>query len=275
MKMSLNKFIPRIGIQGKLTFIFILLSSLPLTLLSIYLFNQQIGSWQEENIRNMASEIKGLKSRTTLFLTRVESELTLVMKSTEMKKLLTNLENNYNINSESLSNGEKEFLNIVTDNDFYLKASLLSKKGKEIISITTILFVVGWGIVLFNWHILRSAAMITPVGAKFQAAALVLSSLPIALHYCGNVFWPFHLAFAPISSDIHITAGIISTGLLSLALLLSERRDWKLIIFGVLWFVAFLVPTFYYDVAVHTPAVGDLNHLRIRVGHQQDELRRL
>jgi hypothetical protein len=127
------------------------------------------------------------------------------------------------------------------------------RKGKEIISITTILFVVGWGIVLFNWHILRSAAMITPVGAKFQAAALVLSSLPIALHYCGNVFWPFHLAFAPISSDIHITAGIISTGLLSLALLLSERRDWKLIIFGVVWFVAFLVPTFYYDITVRTP----------------------
>jgi len=103
-------------------------------------------------------------------------------------------------------------------------------KGKEIISLTTVLFVVGWGIVLFNWHILRTAAMITPVGDKVQAALMVFSNLPIALYYLGNIFWPINLSFAPISSDIHITAGIISVVLLSLAVLLSERRDWKLII---------------------------------------------
>jgi tetratricopeptide (TPR) repeat protein len=67
------------------------------------------------------------------------------------------------------------------------------------------------------------------------------------------MFWPFNYAFAPISSDIHVAAGIISVALLSLAIVLSERRDWKLIIFGVLWFLAFLVPTFYYYSGVHTP----------------------
>jgi len=124
---------------------------------------------------------------------------------------------------------------------------------KKLFSITTILFFVGWGIVLLNWYFLRSVAMVTPVGNKSQAATLVLSNLPIAIYYLGNIFWPFNLAFAPISSDIHITAGIISAGSLSLAFLLSERKDWKLIILGVVWFVAFLVPTFYYDLAVRTP----------------------
>ena len=64
---------------------------------------------------------------------------------------------------------------------------------------------------------------------------------------------PFNLAFAPVSSDIHVTAGIISVCLLLLALLLSERRDWKFIIFGLIWFFAFLIPTFYYNSGVHTP----------------------
>jgi hypothetical protein len=126
-------------------------------------------------------------------------------------------------------------------------------KGKEIISITTVLFVVGWGIVLLNWHILRSAAMIVPIGNKLLAATTVFSNLWIVVYYLGKIFLPFNLAFAPVSSDIHITAGIISGCLLLLALLLSERRDWKFIIFGLMWFFVFLIPTFYYNSGVHTP----------------------
>jgi tetratricopeptide (TPR) repeat protein len=95
--------------------------------------------------------------------------------------------------------------------------------------------------------------MIAPVGDNQQAAITVLSNLWITLFYFGKIFWPFSLAYAPIAMDIHITIGIISVGLLSLALFLSERRDWKLIFFGVVWFIAFLVPTFYYDLAVRIP----------------------
>ncbi len=135
MKNPIKGLLPALGIQGKLTFIFVLLSSVPLILLSIYTVQQQIDVKQSENIRDMQSEIKGLKSRTTLFLTKIESEITLVMKSTELKKLLANLDDNATISSESQSNAEKEFLNIVTENNFYLKASLLNKRGKEILSV--------------------------------------------------------------------------------------------------------------------------------------------
>jgi hypothetical protein len=126
-------------------------------------------------------------------------------------------------------------------------------KGKKVFSITTILFLTGWIIVIVNWHILRSSAMITPVGNNLQAAALVLSNMPIALCYLGNIFWPFNLAFAPISSDIHITAGIISAGLLGLAFFLSNRKEWKFVFFGCFWFIVFLAPTFYYDLGFRTP----------------------
>jgi hypothetical protein len=127
-----------------------------------------------------------------------------------------------------------------------------SLKREKIFSLTTVLLLVGWGIILINWQIMRYAAMIAPVGDKLQAATTVLSNLWITLFYFGKIFWPFNLAFAPIAMDIHITIGIISVGLLSIALFFSERKDWKLIFFGIVWFIAFLAPTFYNDLAAHT-----------------------
>jgi protein O-mannosyl-transferase len=129
----------------------------------------------------------------------------------------------------------------------------LGLKKEKLFSLTTVLFLLAWGIILVNWNILRSAALITPVGDRILAAKLVLSNFWIAWSYFGKIFWPFKLSFAPISADIQSTAGVISGGLLLLVLLLSERKDWKIILFGALWFLAFLIPTFYYDLAVHTP----------------------
>jgi protein O-mannosyl-transferase len=128
-----------------------------------------------------------------------------------------------------------------------------SLKRKKIFSLTTVLLLVGWGVILVNWYITRSAAQLAPIGDKLLAAKTVLLNLWIALFYFGKIFWPFNLAFAPIANDIHIITGIISVAFLSIAISLSERKDWKLIFFGVTWFVAFLVPTFFYDLAVVTP----------------------
>ena len=126
-------------------------------------------------------------------------------------------------------------------------------RKEKILSISTLLFVAGWGVLLANWHILRSASMVAPIGNKITAASTVLSNLWITVFYFGKIFWPFNLAFAPIASDIHITVGIISAWLLFIVILRSERKDWKLIIFGFMWFIAFLIPTFYYDLVVHVP----------------------
>ena len=129
----------------------------------------------------------------------------------------------------------------------------ISLKRENIFSLTTVLLLIGWAIVLVNWHIIRSAAMVAPVGNKLQAATTVLSNLWITLFYFSKIFWPFNLAYAPIALDIHITLGIISVVFLSLAFLLSERKDWKLIFFGITWYIAFLVPTYFYDLAVRIP----------------------
>jgi hypothetical protein len=129
----------------------------------------------------------------------------------------------------------------------------LGLRKEKILSSYTLLFVAGWGIILANWHVLRSASMVAPIGNKLTAASTVFSNLWIAIFYFGKIFWPLNLSFAPIASDIHITVGLVSAGLLIVVILCSERKDWKLIIFGFAWFIAFLIPTFYYDLVVHVP----------------------
>ena len=135
MKNFLKKIFSVLGIQGKLTLIIILLSTLPIILVSIFTVNQEIKYKQVENIRDIKTDVKGLSERTVLFLTRIESEIMLVMKSTETKKILDDLDHNETIQKQTKEKVEKEFVNILTDNDYYLKINLLNKRGKEIISV--------------------------------------------------------------------------------------------------------------------------------------------
>ena len=132
MKNFLKKIFSVLGIQGKLTLIIILLSTLPIILVSIFTVNQEIKYKQVENIRDIKTDVKGLSERTVLFLTRIESEIMLVMKSTETKKILDDLDHNETIQQQTKEKVEKEFVNILTDNDYYLKINLLNKRGKEI-----------------------------------------------------------------------------------------------------------------------------------------------
>lgn len=133
MSSSLLSWFLRIGIQGRLTLIFILLSTIPITVLGLLFVNQQIEIRHEENIRNMDSEIKGLQASTQLFLIRVESEINLVMKSTEMKKVLDVMNGTHSVDENLLTNANKEFLNLFTASDYYIKGSLMTARGKEII----------------------------------------------------------------------------------------------------------------------------------------------
>ena len=79
---------------------------------------------------------------------------------------------------------------------------LYSLKGKKIFSITTVLFLVGWGIVLFNWHILRSASMVAPIGNKLQAATLFYRIFGLQYIILGKYFGHsiLHLLLSQVTS---------------------------------------------------------------------------
>lgn len=127
-------------------------------------------------------------------------------------------------------------------------------RKEKIFTLKTALLLVGWGIVLANWHVLRVASQVVSVAHPAQAVATIWSNLWITLYYFGKIFWPLNPAFAPVSADMHITTGIISLGILLILIFFSKRKDWRLILFSVLWFGIFLVPTFYYHSEIHGPA---------------------
>ncbi len=104
----------------------------------------------------------------------------------------------------------------------------------------------GWIFSLALWLIMRSSALShNPVILSGYAIArdLVLSAPAIFL-YLGKVVFPFNLAIIPTLQDSTLLYGVAAALIIMLGLLLSKDRRVRFIIFGVIWFTAFLAPTF-------------------------------
>ena len=126
-------------------------------------------------------------------------------------------------------------------------------KKQNLLSLSTVLWLVGWGLVLLNWRISRDIAQLAPLGDKWFALKTVFSDLPVLLSYLGKIFWPFNLAFAPFQADINFIPGIAAVFLLMAAIVLSETRNWRIIAFGLLWYVLFLAPTLFHHADITHP----------------------
>ena len=138
-----------------------------------------------------------------------------------------------------------------------------SVRRKIFLSLTTALLLIGWASVFVVWYVLRNAAQIGHVGSISQILSIIILHFWIVLFYIGNMFWPFHLAFAPIPVDINLIAGIISACLLLVAILFAKPKHHALILFGVAWFIILLVPTFlvqtppkYFENRIYVPCIG-------------------
>jgi len=126
-------------------------------------------------------------------------------------------------------------------------------KKQNLYSLSTALLLLGWGMVLLNWQISRGIAQMGPLGDKWFAVKTVFSHLPVLFLYLGKIFWPFNLAFAPVQADVNFIPGIAAILLLTAAIVLAKTRNWRMITFGVLWFVLFLVPTFFHHIGITHP----------------------
>jgi tetratricopeptide (TPR) repeat protein len=128
--------------------------------------------------------------------------------------------------------------------------------------------IVVWIVVFVNWYILRIAAQITPFTSPLGVIKNLFLDLWIVFFYFGKIFWPVDLTFAPQYPDIHILAGVLSTLFLLGIIFISENRNWKILLFGILWFGLLLIPAFiyhpnklgihipYYEHRVYVPMIG-------------------
>ena len=119
------------------------------------------------------------------------------------------------------------------------------------------------GIVLF-WLVLRSIAL-SDSKAHITLAELsknFLVNLPLLLQYLSKIIIPYKLSTMSTPQDTNYVLGLVVVLLILLGVALSKTKRWDRIIFGGLWFLLFLVPSFVvpkltgFEHRVYLPLVG-------------------
>jgi len=96
----------------------------------------------------------------------------------------------------------------------------------------------------------------------------VIINSPALIQYLGKILLPLNLTVYPIMQDITSIYGIISLVAIILAVYFSRNRDMKLTLFGVSWYLVFLLPslisakpgpnTMFLEHRVYVPMIGIL-----------------
>jgi len=113
----------------------------------------------------------------------------------------------------------------------------------------------GWFIVGAVWFYMRSISidpLIKPTAAEY--AADFINRLPLFIQYIGKSLLPFNLSVFPMQNDTSIVYGIIAAILLAGLLYFNKSSDKKKIIFGLAWFILFLLPAFFVPTQINEQA---------------------
>ncbi len=102
------------------------------------------------------------------------------------------------------------------------------------------------------WAVLRHFALKNPIPmTTTDMIQSVINNAPASIQLLGKVFFPYNLSVLPIIQDTTFVWGVLAlvivTGLLLLEFVLydkSRRKNIFMMFFGIIWFVAFLFPSF-------------------------------
>ncbi|MEX1276901.1 MAG: tetratricopeptide repeat protein, partial [Bacteroidota bacterium] len=142
-------------------------------------------------------------------------------------------------------------------------------RRERLFSRKTLLWIIGWGVIIVNWQLMRYVAQMAPLGDLRHALGTILSHWSVGIAFFGKILWPFDLAFAPMEEDLGLLPGIV-TIIVTLALFFFSRtRNWGMLLFGAVWFGMLLAPTFFhhdnlyyppkfYEHRIYVPLIGAL-----------------
>ena len=105
----------------------------------------------------------------------------------------------------------------------------------------------GWFIFTVIWAVIRYHALGGENNVPFSAQIKsIVHNLPGVLPFIGKALFPFNLSVLPILADmkISILLGVIAIGVLAFLVGITKPKQWFLYFFAILWFLAFLVPSF-------------------------------
>jgi hypothetical protein len=118
-----------------------------------------------------------------------------------------------------------------------------------------------WILIICIWAVLRSYA-VTP--AKFLTLGGMLhsawSNLPSLIQFLGKAFFPFNLSVLPLARNTSLIWGICAASGLAIALYFSRTKRMDRVIFGVLFFLLFLVPSMILGASTQSVALVQLEH---------------
>ncbi len=105
----------------------------------------------------------------------------------------------------------------------------------------------GWIILTLVWITIRYQALGGQNGVSASAQILsVIKNLPALLPFLGKTLFPFDLSVYPVLADMKVSGilGVVTIAVLVFLVAITKPKSWLFYIFGILWFLAFLVPSF-------------------------------
>lgn len=103
---------------------------------------------------------------------------------------------------------------------------------------------IGWLAVGISWLLIRGLVLHNVVGnADYNVILSIYRNLPSLIPAIGKVFLPFNLSVFPVMKDMTLIYGLISLAFLGIWYILSEKKNWKMILFGFSWFIIFVILT--------------------------------
>jgi tetratricopeptide (TPR) repeat protein len=116
-------------------------------------------------------------------------------------------------------------------------------------------FISGWIIIALTWFYMRSISIepiVKPTLSEYVTG--FINRLPLFIQYIGKSLLPFNLSVFPMQADTSIIYGLIATVLLAVLLFLNKTSDKKMILFGLGWFILFLLPAFFVPAQINEQA---------------------
>lgn len=116
---------------------------------------------------------------------------------------------------------------------------------ERILALRNLIMPAGWLLLLLLWFPLRKMAVDPPLEyTPVYMMRSILSNSLAAFLYIGKIVFPINLSVLPILQDSNLSYGIAAAALVVTLLIVSKGKRLDRVIFGTLWFLLFLLPTF-------------------------------
>jgi tetratricopeptide (TPR) repeat protein len=103
----------------------------------------------------------------------------------------------------------------------------------------------GWWLIGLFWLILRQKAINNVLYLSLnQMLKAIFNNSPALIQYFGKIFFPFNLSVLPTIKDTTFTFAIIAVIFFIILVFFGKVTSWSKFIFGIFWFILFLLPNF-------------------------------